>query len=135
MKLYESNGILRYGKNNRLVVEIDQAIVQYYRSLIPKYKPFQTQLHKPHITIVRTGKEVAPNREYWGKREGDKVVFLYSPIVNEGMVYYWLDVYSHELEEIRKELGLSIESEYEILEGFNWRFHITLGNKKLDTSR
>ena len=134
MKLYESKGMLRYGRRAYLVVEIDKGISAFYRSMIPKWKEFQPQMHPPHITVVRIGKEEPVNREHWGKYEGEEISFFYSPIVHEGTMYYWLNVFSVRLEEIRRELGLPTQSEYTMPpEGFVKCFHTTLGNKKNGT--
>lgn len=112
-------------------MEIDKGLVSFYRSLIPKYKEMQPQMHLPHITVVRTSKEQPPNEEFWGKHKGEKITFYYSPIIHEGIFYYWLNVFCVRLEEIRHELGLSIHSPYtEPPEGFKKCFHVTLGNKK-----
>jgi hypothetical protein len=122
---------MRYGKTARLVVEIDKGIADFYRSLIPKWKEVQPQQFPPHITVVRTGKEMPVNREHWAKYEGEEITFFYSSVVHEGSVYYWLNVFSVRLEEIRRELGLPVHSEYTLPpEGFVKCFHATLGNKK-----
>jgi len=88
-------------------------------------------MYPPHITVVRVHKEKVPNKEYWDKYAGEEIEFSYSPIVHEGSVYYWLNVFCVRLEEIRRELGLSVVSEYTLPpEGFIKCFHMTLGNKK-----
>ena len=129
--LHKSKGILRYGENSRLVVEVDRGLADYYRSLIPKWREMQPQMHPPHITVVRTGKEEVPNKEFWGKHEGEEIEFFYDPTIKEGTVYYWLNVFSVRLEEIRRELGLPVQSEYTLPpEGYTKCFHMTLANKK-----
>lgn len=129
--LYPSKGRLIYSDNFRLVVEINVELAAYYRSLMPKYKSIQPQRYPPHITVVRTGREEPPNKEFWRKYEGREVEFLYSPVVHEGTVYYWLNTFSVSLEMIRLELGLPVHSEYtRPPESFIQCFHATIGNKK-----
>jgi hypothetical protein len=130
--LYDSKGILRYSIVDigyRLIVEVDQGISEYYRSLIPKYKDVRGQRYRAHISVVR--KEVPPRLENWGKYNGEEVEFCYNSCVRWGTVYYWLDAYSKRLEEIRVELGLPISSEYtRPPDSFEKVFHITIGNRK-----
>lgn len=128
--LYSSVGTLRYFQGDfgyKLIVEIDPQIMEYYRSLLPKYIKTNKQKYAPHISAVR--KEV-PN-EYWGKYEGEKIDFYYSPIIQFGKVYCWLNCYCKRLEAIRLELGLPVSSPYtRPPEGFEKTFHVTLGNFK-----
>lgn len=121
MTLYQSTGILRYGEGNcglKLVVEIDSQIVEFYRSLIPRYYGVKRQLYKPHISIVR--KEDVINIEFWGKYQDVTTNFTYSPIIHHDNKYWWLDVYWGDFNKIRRELGLNDRKV----------FHITLGNTK-----
>lgn len=130
--LYESKGVLRYGEadyGHKLVVEVEQAIADYYRSLIPKYKTANRQRYGAHISVVR--KETPVNLDAWGRREGQEVTFWYEPVIREGTVYWWLNVFCTELEEVRTELGLEVSSPYTVPpEGFFKCFHMTIGNKK-----
>ena len=128
MTLYSSTGVIRYGFTN-LVVDIDPEIVRYYRALMPKYIQSNPQMYPAHISVVR--KEVPPKMEFWRKYEGEKIEFFYSPIVHQGSVYFWLNVFCSRLEKIRVELGLSISSEYtRPPEGHVHTFHCTIGNSK-----
>lgn len=130
-ELFEETGTLKYGKTKRLVIEVPQGLADYYRSLIPKWKQVNKQAFPAHITVIRAGKEFPTNKEVWGKHEGKEVAFSYEPHVYEGTVYYWLNCFCTELEEIRKELGLPVTSEYTLPpEGFVKCFHCTIGNKK-----
>jgi hypothetical protein len=114
-----------------LVVNADQELSNYYRVLIPKWKNAKSQMYPAHITVVREGLEEPKNLEFWGKYQGEKIEFYYSPEVQEGTVYFWLNIFSVRLEEIRIELGLSVHSEYTLPpEGFTKCFHMTVGNKK-----
>jgi len=129
--LYQAKGVLRYSEGFRLVVEVDQELANYYRSMIPKWKVVNRQMYPAHVTVVRGQKETPPNTEPWERYQGELVEYTYSPIVHEGTVYYWLNVFSTRLEEVRRELGLPVHSEYTLPPGgFTRCFHMTLGNKK-----
>lgn len=136
---HKASGVLRYsGSPYRLVVEIDQALGDYYRSLMPKYLNAKPQRYSTHITVVRPEKEVPVNMSAWGKYEGEQVEFLYESDVIHGKTYYWLRVLCKRLEEIRVELGLGLErsktpsdaSYSEPPEGYAKFFHITIANNK-----
>jgi hypothetical protein len=130
-RLYESTGVFRYEGSARLVVETDQGLSDFYRSLIPPWLPCMKPRWPAHITVVREEKEAPVNKEHWGKYDGQEIKFLYDPIVREGKVYYWLNIFCEKLEEIRLELGLPVVSEYTLPpEGFRKCFHMTIANKK-----
>jgi len=113
------------------VVEVDQDLSDYYRSLIPPWKPVNKSMWSAHITLVRPGKEVPINTEHWGKYEGESIEFLYEPRVYSGKVYYWLNIWCKRLEDIRLELGLPVISEFTLPpDGFIKCFHCTIGNMK-----
>lgn len=129
--LFQSQGKLRYGKTN-VVLDIDQQIVNYYRRLLPKAIShyLQRQMYDAHISVVR--KEIVePKMEFWGKYDGECIDFWYSNAIRNSDVYFWIDVWSKRLEEIRDELGLPNESLYiQPPEGFRKTFHFTIGNRK-----
>jgi hypothetical protein len=58
-----------------------------------------------HVTVVRDEEPI--NKAFWGKYEGQRVVFEYHPAIMTNGDYYWLTVNSPGLLEIREELGLS----------------------------
>lgn len=128
--MFSSKGVLRYSEDPyKLIVEVDQAIADYYRSLLPKYKKPNPQKYKAHISVVR--KEIPVNLEAWGIHEGEEVEFFYDPGVKFGTVYCWLNVWCKRLEEVRRELGLPVNSPYTLPpEGFEKCFHCTIGNYK-----
>lgn len=127
--MYKSTGKLKY-YDTWLVAYIDPEICRYYFSLIPKYYYAKKQMYPPHITVVRHGRD-EPNYEFWGKYEGETIEYFYRPIIRQSENYFWLDVFSTRLEEIRAELGLSLESPYTVPpKGFRKTFHTTLGNMK-----
>jgi len=131
--LFKAQGKLRYSQNYKLVVEVEQDIVDFYRSLIPKSIKVSRGRWPAHITVVREkdGLDFPPNMEFWGKYEGEIIEFLYSNQIEYGKIYYWLNVYCVKLEEIRKELGLPYVSRIALPpEGFKKCFHMTIGNTK-----
>jgi len=126
--MYSSTGILRYSQNPyKLVVEADQGIADFYRSLIP----FKTNkpLYPAHISVVR--KEEPVNVDLWGKHEGVEINFYYSGEIIFGQVYVWLNVFCTTLEGVRVELVLPSVSKYtKPPEGFFDCFHLTVANFK-----
>ena len=130
--LYSSIGVFEYhlsDSNYKAIVRIDQEISNFYRALIPKWIQVAPQMYPAHISVVR--KEVPPNKDVWGKHAGEKIKFLYSPIIHHGEVYWWLNVFCKRLEEIRLELGLPVDSLYtRPPDGMKKTFHMTLGNTK-----
>jgi hypothetical protein len=131
--IHKSSGILRYSHAGdagfKLIVEIDPGIAAFYRALIPKYIKTNPQKYDPHISVVR--KEHTVNMDFWGKYEGESVDFEYDSHIHHGKVYWWLNVFSARLEEIRAELGLPVSSEYtRPPEGYIKCFHTTIGNTK-----
>jgi len=129
--LYPSTGRLRYHDEFRLIVEIDQQLVDYYRSLIPQWLVAQRTRYPAHITVVRQGKELPVHLEYWGKHDGQLVTFYYCPLIQMGKVYFWLNIFCCELEEVRLELGLPVVSQFGLPpEGFRKYFHTTIANLK-----
>jgi hypothetical protein len=121
---YVSSGILHYDyEEAKVILEIDQDIVEYYRSFIPKSIRYNIPLYAAHISIVR--KESPPKLRYWGLYEGEEIPFLYSNILREDDFYFWIDVAPNErLKQIRNELGLSN------CRAISGKYHITICNKK-----
>ncbi|RDJ35201.1 MAG: hypothetical protein DWQ19_10295 [Crenarchaeota archaeon] len=127
MALFPSRGRLHY-EGRKLVVEVDQQIVNFYRALVPKYVRLNPQKYAAHISVVRKEDFDPAN---WGRHEGEIVDFVYENKIHHGQVYYWLNAFSNRLEEIRVELELPINSEYiRPPDSYEKVFHITLGNVK-----
>jgi len=120
--MIQSFGVLRY-YDNWAVMLIDQQIVEYYFSLIPKYYYPQRQMYAAHMTVVRLSVETPTNRSVWGKYEGEKIMFEYVPVVESGGAYFFLNAYSQRIGDIRVELGL-------LRFRFGDHYHITVGNMK-----
>ena len=132
--LHKSTGIVQYGVDNvgfvKVIVTVDPEIYRYYFSLIPKYIDIQPQLYPAHISVVR--KESVIDLSHWQLHDNEVIEFYYDSVIKHGEVYWWLDAFSIQLEQIRVELGLSIEEHYTIPpEPFYKTFHISLGNSKL----
>lgn len=127
--MFQSTAIIRYFDNPcKVVAEVDPEIVEYYRWLVPKWINLQRQKYAPHISVVR---KEQPQMNRWREYEGKEVEFQYSGEVQFGKVYAWLNVYSKVLEQLRLTLGLSASSEItRPPEGYDWSFHITIGNFK-----
>jgi hypothetical protein len=121
--MFASKGTLRYFGHDKLILQIDKGLVDYYFSLIPKYYPKQRQKFFAKITVVRTNVE-RPDPKHWRKYEGERVTFTYDPYIYLDNDYWLLKAYSHRLCEIRRQLGLpSYRYPYQF-------FHITIANQK-----
>jgi hypothetical protein len=129
--MYESLGILRYGPGIRIIVEIDRGIGDFYISLIPKYYNAKSQRYRPHITVVRTDKEIPVNMQFWGKYEGQNIKFYYDNNIQTDGVYFWLNVQSDDIAKIRQELGLPRYRDDRNFGGvLRNEYHITIANIK-----
>ena len=127
--MFKSSGTLRYSQDPiKLVVNVDDNISNYYRSLIPKYIKIQKPMYPAHISVVR--KCIPRNMWNWAKYDGLEVSFQYENIIHYDELYFWLNVYSIELESIRTELGLELWGGVSLSCGFNHMFHITISNCK-----
>jgi hypothetical protein len=116
-----------------IVAFTDPSISCYYHSLIPKCMNVQRQATPAHITIYRPEYEQIQDLKNWGRFNRKKVNFYYEPIIRCGKQYFWVNAFSTEMEDIRRELGLSVEARYHTPPvGFNMFFHITIGNIKYD---
>jgi hypothetical protein len=121
--MYKSVGILEYGPGtNRIVLNVDQGIADFYRSLIPKAWPKNPQRYMAHISVVR--KITPPDLRAWGKYSGEHIEFEYEPEIIWDEKYYWLSAYCPRLCDIRVELGL------EPMPPWRNKLHITVANRK-----
>ena len=127
--MFTSSGIIRYFDIPlKVIVEVDPEIVNYYRALVPKWITINKQLHLPHISVIRN--EVPTIWNKWKQRDGEKIDFQYSHDIKHGKVYYWLEAYSSDLEDLRVELGMSANSDITRPPDHHDCFHITIGNMK-----
>lgn len=127
-----SNGQIVCDPSYRMIVQVCPGLASYYRSMIPKSRRAMKPRWPPHITVVRSEKETPVNKELWGTHHGELVEFRYEPKLRLDRTYYWLNVWSERLSEIRKELGLSPKSRWTRPPsgGFLECFHITIANTK-----
>jgi hypothetical protein len=128
--MFASTGYLRYFKEPllKVILEIDQEISDYYRSFVPKYIKLQRQMYPAHVSVVR--KEMPKNMENWCKYDGKLFNFEYEGFIFNDEKYYWLNVFSTELENVREELGLEKVSDITRSPDGKHRFHTTIGNVK-----
>jgi len=119
---HKSVGRLSYGPGIRIILLVDQQIADYYYSLVPKYVDLSRQAYDAHVSVVRHEKPA--DTSAWGDYDRDEAGFEYGTQVFHDETYYWLEVVSPRLREIRKELGLTTYPP--------WRngYHLTLGNVK-----
>lgn len=126
---WESEGRLEYGPGLRAVVWVDQEISNLYRKLIPKYYYAQPQLYNAHITVVRLRLETAKNMDVWNRYNLETVPFIYDTEVHFDGTYFYLNVQSEKIGDIREELGLPRFRFGEL--GADKRcYHISIGNVK-----
>ena len=127
---HKSTGTLRFGlidSKYKLVVDVDPGIVAVARALTPI--KLNTTRYSPHISVIRHEIPVS-NLDYWAKEEGRRVNFVYSPIVYDDDKYYWLNVLSQDLIDIRVSFGLPASSLKSRPPDGTETFHITIGNTK-----
>lgn len=131
--MFATSGILQYGPGMRAVVWADQGIADLYRKLIPKYYYAQPQMYPAHITVVRLRKENAKNLDAWSKYQGEEVSFSYNNEICYDGTYFYLNVQSDRIGDIREELGLS-RFRFGDLGADRRCYHITIGNTKHEKS-
>lgn len=132
--LYKSIGTIQYSIDSkvgyRLVLNCDQGISNYYRNLIPKYYYVNGLRFPAHVSIIRHEKPWI--LENWEKRQGEEIEYYYDNDIKFGNLFAWLNVFSKDLEEIRVELGLKIQTQYTVPPpGFKKTFHMSIGNFKI----
>lgn len=127
--MFTSSGVLRYSHDPiKLIVEVDPGISKFYFSTIPKYLGVSKPMWDSHISVVRN--VIPPDMSAWEKHAGREVSFEYENWVYNDELYYWLNVWSTDLEEVRRELGLKPYGDVTCSPDDRHRFHITLGNLK-----
>lgn len=126
---HQSWGILKYFPDPyKLIVEVDNEIGTYYRSLVPAYLKLKKPMYASHISVVRN--MIPSNLEVWQKYQDKMVSFEYESWIYNDELYYWLNCYSTELETIRFELGLKPYGDVTESPDKRHKFHITIGNLK-----
>lgn len=132
METFRSTGPLRYGFEEdygfKLVVEVDPEIHRLARWLVPAEFGIIKPRYSPHITVVR--RETPVVMERWGTDEGRTVEFWYETYVRNDETYWWLRVFSDDLAQVRKELGLLAYGRTSMAPDLKRCYHMTIGNVK-----
>lgn len=126
MMKYTAKGKISYFDDGTVSLLIDQELVDYYRSMIPKHIWIQKTKFPAHITVVR-GPVETWNYFRWGLDNGAIYSYNYFPEISFSGKYCFLNAESEEIGLLREALGLS-----EFRNTFN-NYHITiarLNNKK-----
>ena len=133
MAIHKSEGVFSYSVSestgHKLELICDQGIADFYFALIPRWLYACRQKHRCHVSVVRKEKAVV-KPENWGRHEGEKYAFFYDSDVKTDGVYFWLNVYSKALEDVRLGLGLGLWCKRNLVDGFRHTFHMTIGNLK-----
>ena len=129
----KSAGILRYSpkllgdrESDKwwLILDCDEELGRYYRHLYRLSTHRTHELTRPswkeHVTIIRDEEPADQYKLLWERYAGYRIYFEYQHEVRNNESYYWLDVRSTFLLDLREELGLSRHPEYSL--------HLTIGN-------
>jgi hypothetical protein len=126
-----STGIVHYDTADGywVTVSVDQQLLDYSYSLIPKYHRVVKPRWKAHVTVIRPEDfSEIPDLQHWSKHEGETVSFVYDPTVMYEKGFWWFNLWCLTMEDIRRELGLSTKSRITIPpSGYNKAFHCTVG--------
>lgn len=130
---FTSIGILKSSRLDdgycKVIIEVDQEILNYYLSGIPKWIKVNRPRYPAHISVVRN--EQIFNLEYFEEINDLKIVFQYGNIIYNDETYFWLEVICPELCKIREKLGLSkVKPGVTFSPDFRHLFHLTIGNRK-----
>jgi len=120
IKRIKTEGVLTY-PGSWIILQCDLETTMYYQWWLAHHGiKVNLPIWKSHISVVRG--EDLPNPAPWGRYEGNKVDFSYqiSDIWWNGS-YWWINIRSSRLEEIRSELGLDPQPKY--------KFHWTIGKE------
>ena len=101
---FEDVGILRASCEKglyRMALDVDPAIAEYARSLIPAYHRVQKPKFPPHMSVVRQREPLVDFERF----SGEVVSFRYAMGLHNDDTYWWLIADSQRLREIRSELG------------------------------
>jgi hypothetical protein len=129
---FDSSGPLRYSYEPdygyKLIVEVDPEIARLARWFVPKHIDLLKPRYAPHITVVR--REVPTQLDKWGLYEGRIVAFKYETFARNDETYWWLRVFSDDLAEVRRELGLAGYGRTSMAPDLKRCYHMTFGNMK-----
>lgn len=130
MSWFKTTGIVKYDDCGKVIVVVDNDIANYYRKLIPKYYYVKPQRFSAHITVVRHLYETNLLMVNWKKHEGESIDLEYNNYIEHDGVYFFLNVRSKDIGEIRQGLGLSVLRKNSFGENISDYYHITIGNVK-----
>lgn len=125
MGFYQGVGRLNYDdRTHWVVLKVHPSIGFYYKKIIETliWKKISSPLHRYHVTILAGLHEKPKDKNLWGARHGEGIVFEYSNIIETDGQYYWLPVKSDEFSKIRTDLGLSPYAK--------WKWHLTIGHRE-----
>lgn len=123
-KWYPAKGVIKYNLDGSVFVHADNSIVEYYQAVVKMHLHLKlnTPLSGAHITVISSKWENSVKHStYWKKRESEEIIFYYTSTIFRSQSYFWLTVHSHDLINLRTELGLG--ERYHPL-------HLTIGNTK-----
>jgi len=127
--MFTSYGIVHYDTKDGpwVSVSVDQQLADYCFALIPKHHRVVKPRWKPHVTVLRP-EDLPIHPENWEKHEGERVEFIYDPTVLCESGFWWFNLWCVTMEDIRRELGLSIISRITVPPpGYSKCFHCTIG--------
>ncbi len=137
---YQSKGVLRYspkllGERTSgkwwAVLDCDEAIGRYYRELywLTSYKcsKLLRPAWKEHINVIRDEEPPDAAKTFWERHSGEIINFEIIPGVQNNGEYYWVNIISPRLIEVRVELGLPPLPRYD--------FHLSVGHLEIPPSQ
>jgi len=129
--MFTSVGTIRCSRDGdlyRAALEVDPSIVAYYRWFVPRTIRLNHQKYAPHVSVIR--ETSIPDEEMFWWFNGTHLRFQYDHYIRNDKTYWWLNVDSYMLCEVRKMVGLMPTAWYTQPPDFSANFHITIGNTK-----
>lgn len=129
--MFSAKAIIRYRgayDDKWVSAMLDQQLADYYLSLIPKSYRLTRPRWPAHATIARPDDYIKDGHWAWGRHEGEVVDFVYDPTLHTNDKYWWFNLWSKVMENIRSEFGLGLSSRITIPpHGYSKCFHCTVG--------
>ncbi|TRO54806.1 hypothetical protein E2P64_08360 [Candidatus Bathyarchaeota archaeon] len=135
--MFKSTANITYQKDKRgiwITAYACHDLVNYYWTLIPKRYRVVRPRWPAHVTIVRPedNTPLPLAKKYWEKHGGRKIGFIYDPFLIEEKGIWWFNLWSREMETIRKELKLPTKSRITVPPpGYCKTFHCTIAYSSL----
>lgn len=156
---YDPKNILTRYEDWWLILRCDEGLTAYYRKWVEREYPIKVdsqdwlkkaeldenqsswlitqhgvKINKSvwgsHVSVIRG--EVPRNKSVWSKYQNKKIMFEYDPAyLNTNGKHWWFRIFSPQLEQIRKELGLTSQPRSFNSNGKSYLnpFHITIGSR------